>query len=114
MIAICTACYHFFVKQIITRVDDELAEALKRRAQRSGESVNSYVNRLLRVAVAGSGGGHASSRQMWKAAALADGRLAGRAPQPVRRGTWAMDVGTPVTTPAGYAGEVVSRERDER
>jgi len=99
------------MKQIITRVDDELADAIKRRARRSGESVNSFVNRLLRTAVAGVGVTADSPRQLWKVAALTDGRL-------VRRGTRAVGArrGTPpkVTTPAGYVSGAVSRERDER
>ncbi|HUY61388.1 MAG TPA: hypothetical protein VMW49_05880, partial [Candidatus Dormibacteraeota bacterium] len=68
------------MKQIITRVDDEVAEALKCQARRSGESVNSYMNRLLRVAV----GDLSSPRQLWKAAAVADGRLLDRGRPPGR------------------------------
>jgi len=98
------------VKQIITRMDDELADALKRQAGRAGESVNSYVNRLLRVAVAGPG----SPRQMWKAAAVADGRLAARGVGAGRPRRWALKLETTVETPAGYAAELVSAERDER
>lgn len=98
------------MKQIITRVDEELADAVKREAARIGESVNSYITRLLRVAVTGPG----SSRHLWKAAALADGRLArreGESPTARRR---APDLDSPITTPAGYAAEVVSRDRDQR
>jgi plasmid stability protein len=98
------------MRQIITRVDDELADALKRQARQTGESVNSYVNRLLRVAVVGPG----SSRQMWKAAAVADGRLLPRPPRTGRRRRWTMDFTTPVTTSAGYAGDAVSAGREER
>lgn len=98
------------MKQIITRVDDELADALKRQARRTGESMNSYVNRLLRVAVAGPG----SSRQMWKAAAIADGRLSPRPSPTGRPPRWTMDLRTSVTTRAGYASDIVSAEREER
>ena len=35
------------MKQIITRIEEDLAEALKQRAAEAGESVNSYVTRLL-------------------------------------------------------------------
>ncbi|MHB8319083.1 MAG: hypothetical protein ACYDEP_07640 [Acidimicrobiales bacterium] len=99
------------MKQIITRVEDELADALKRQARRTGESVNSYVNRLLRVAVAGPG----SQRQMWKAAAVADGRLASRGASSASRvDRWDLKLTTAVETQAGYAAELVSDERDER
>lgn len=98
------------MKQIITRMDDGLADALKRQAGQAGESVNAYVNRLLRLAVAGPG----SPRQMWKAAAVADGRLVPRGARTGRPRRWALDLRTPVTTRAGYAGEMVSREREER
>jgi plasmid stability protein len=98
------------VKQIITRVDDEVAEALKCQARRSGESVNAYMNRLLRVVV----GDLSSSRQMWKAAAVADGRLMERGPQAGRtRLPRDLSLKTVVSTPAGYASRVVSEERDE-
>jgi hypothetical protein len=35
-----TKCYHEEMKQIITRVDDDLADSLKRQASRLGESLN--------------------------------------------------------------------------
>ncbi len=98
------------MKQIITRVDEELAEALRRRAAEAGESVNSYVTRLLRVAVEGP---H-SSRQMWKAAAIANGFVMER---PARRHgprKSGKDLQTTIATPAGYAAGLVSAERDER
>ena len=98
------------MKQILTRVDDQLAEDLKSHASRNGESVNSYVNRLLRIAVAGSG----SSRQMWKAAAIADGRLMAR-PSGGGSGHRRPARGpSPITTPAGYVGSAVSESREER
>ncbi|MHB1639666.1 MAG: hypothetical protein ACYCUD_07500 [Candidatus Dormibacteria bacterium] len=98
------------MKQIITRVNDEVAEALKCQALRSGESVNAYMNRLLRVVV----GDTTSSRQMWKAAAVADGRLMERAAQAGRtRSPADLAFKTVVSTPAGYASRVVSAERDE-
>jgi len=62
------------MKQIITRVDDDLADALKHQASRTGESVNSYLNRLLRIAVTGPG----TPRHQWKAAAISNGRLMSR------------------------------------
>ena len=97
------------MKQIITRMDDELAGALKRQAGRAGESVNCYINRLVQIAVGGPG----SPRQMWKAAAVADGRLAARGARPRRPRRWALELRTPVSTQAGYAAELVSGERDE-
>jgi plasmid stability protein len=98
------------VKQIITRVDLELASALKRQAARTGESVNAYVNRLLRVAVVGPD----SPRHMWKAAAVADGRLMPRGMRTGRPRSWAMDFKTAVNPRAGYAAEMVSTGRKER
>ena len=107
MLSLYANRYHGSVKQILTRVDDELAEALKRQAAAAGESMNSYVNRLLRIAVAGPG----SDRQMWKVAAIADGRLVARG---VRRGRRRDAAFThAVTTPAGYAAELVRAERGE-
>lgn len=98
------------MKQIITRVDEELAAALKRQAHRAGESVNSYVTRLLRIASAGGG----TSRQMWKAAAVAEGRLMSRPAPPGRPRAGAVGHAIGITTPAGYAVTTVSSERDER
>jgi len=98
------------VKQIITRLDDELADALKRRARQAGESVNSYVTRLLRVAVIGPG----STRQMWKAAAIVDDRLMSRGRQAGRRRLDPIGLEPSVRTPAGYAAGAVSAEREER
>lgn len=103
-------CYHLAMKQIITRVDDDLADALKHQASRTGESVNSYLNRLLRVAVVGPG----SPRQMWKAAAIANNRLVQRTSRTGKPRRWAMDLKTTVTTHAGYASDAVSAEREER
>ncbi|MHB8293131.1 MAG: hypothetical protein ACYDH5_00540 [Acidimicrobiales bacterium] len=97
------------MKQIITRVDDELAHDLKRQAGQAGESVNSYVNRLLRLAVLGPGSG----RQMWKAAAVADGRLVARGARG-GRSRWTLDARTKISTRAGYAAEIVSGGREER
>lgn len=91
-------------------MEDELADALKRQAGRIGESVNSYVNRLLRIAVGGPG----SPRQMWKAAAIADGRLTSRGTRSGRPRRSALDLATTVRTGAGYAREMLSQERDER
>lgn len=104
------------MKQIITRLDDELAQALKDRARSSGESVNAYVNRLLRAAVVGPD----SPRQRWKAAAIASGLLMD-VPARRRSGTdrdWNIDFTAKllggVKTPAGYASDLVSKDRDER
>jgi plasmid stability protein len=96
------------MEQIITRGDDELADALKRQAGKTGESVNSYVTRLLRVAVAGPG----SPRHMWKAAAMADGRLIPRASRTGRPRRWSA--GNKVTTPAHYASELLRAAREDR
>jgi hypothetical protein len=98
------------VKQIVARIDDELADALKGQAARLDESVNSYLNRLLQVAVAAPG----SHRQMWKAGAIVDGRLATRGVPPGRRHRPGLVLSTAVETPAGYSAELVSTDRDER
>lgn len=88
------------MKQIITRVDESLAEAVKKHAALTGESVNAYVTRLLGAAVGG--------RQAWKSDAISAGRLMSRAarPSPPARAT--------VSTAPGYASDLVSSERDER
>ena len=39
------------MRQLITRVDDELHDRVKERARSEGLSVNAYVNRLLAQAV---------------------------------------------------------------
>jgi plasmid stability protein len=91
------------------RVEDDLAEALKQRASRSGQSVNRYVNRLLRLAV--SAGGPPSDRQLWKAAAIANHALVSR---PAVRSDAPPAGSPPVSTPAGYAARLVSQERDDR
>jgi plasmid stability protein len=98
------------MKQIITRIDDDLAVALKKRAAESGESVNSYISRLLRVAVAGPN----SPRQVWKAAAIANGIVMARPARRHETRKSGKNLKTAVTTPAGFAAGLVSMERDER
>ena len=88
------------MKQLITRVDDSLAAAVKEHAALTGESVNAYVTRLLGAAVGG--------RQAWKSEAIAAGRLMSRAP---RRSPQVQAV---VSTTPGYASALVSSDRDER
>jgi plasmid stability protein len=39
------------MRQLITRIDDELHEHLKRRAEDQGRSVNSLVTEILRAAI---------------------------------------------------------------
>jgi len=88
------------MRQLITRVPESLAEAVKERAALTGESVNAYVTRLLIAAVGG--------RQPWKSEVMTAGRLTSRAsrPTPQPRAT--------VSTAPGYASALVSAERDER
>lgn len=88
------------MKQLITRVDEALAEAVKQHAALTGESVNAYITRLLGAAVNG--------RQAWKNEAIAAGRLTSRGtrPTPQTRAT--------TSTAPGYASDLVSAERDER
>lgn len=88
------------MKQLITRVDESLAAAVKERAALTGESVNAYVTRLLSAAVWG--------RATWKTEAIGAGRLISRTPVPSPRPHAA------VSTPPGYASALVSSERDER
>jgi plasmid stability protein len=45
-------CYHAKVRQLITRMDDELHERLKTRAAAEGRSVNALVNDVLTRAIA--------------------------------------------------------------
>ena len=96
------------MKQIITRVDEELARALKEQAAHAGESVNSYVTRMLRTVTASSPA--SAGRAVWKAAALADGRLAQRG---LHRKALA-DPSARLSTPAGYAADLVAQERQDR
>lgn len=88
------------MKQLITRVEESLAAAVKEHAALTGESVNAYVTRLLSAAVGG--------RRAWKSEAIAAGRLISRASGPVPRAT------ATVSTAPGYASAIVSAERDER
>ncbi len=97
------------MKQIITRVDDDLADALKSQASRTGESVNSYLNRLLRAAVAGPG----TPRHEWKVAAISNGRLMSRKNPNSRARNRIKRPGTKLHTPSGYASNAVSDDRDE-
>jgi plasmid stability protein len=98
------------MKQIITRVDDDLADALRQHASRTGESVNSYVNRLLRVAVVGPG----TPRHEWKVAAISNGRLMSRKNLTGRTRKQAKTPGSKIHTPSGYARSAVSDDRDDR
>ncbi len=88
------------MKQLITRVDESLAEAVKQHAALTGESVNAYITRLLGAAVSG--------RQAWKIAAITAGRLISRAPTPPPQ------TRATASTAPGYASALVSAERDER
>ncbi|NNN12563.1 MAG: hypothetical protein HKL81_02290 [Acidimicrobiaceae bacterium] len=98
------------MKQIITRVDDDLADSLKHQASRVGESVNSYVNRLLRAAVAGPG----THRHEWKVAAISNGRLMSRKNLTSSSYDRAKRPVTKIRTPSGYASNAVSYDREER
>lgn len=98
------------MKQIITRVDDDLADALKRQASRTGESVNSYLNRLLRTAVAGPG----TPRHEWKVAAIANGRLMSRPNRTTTSHRQAKKPNTKIRMPSGYVSKAVSADREER
>ncbi|MHB8190583.1 MAG: hypothetical protein ACYDHP_09250 [Ferrimicrobium sp.] len=98
------------MKQIITRVDDDLADALKHQAGRNGESVNSYLNRLLRAAVAGP----STPRHEWKVAAISNGRLLSRTDPTSKPRSRAQSSNTKLRTPSGYASDTVSAERDQR
>jgi len=88
------------MKQLITRVEESLAAAVKEHAALTGESVNACVTGLLGAAVGG--------RQAWKSEAIAGGRLMSRASSPSPHPRAA------VSTAPGYASGLVSSERDER
>jgi hypothetical protein len=94
--------------QVITRMDDELAAALKARARAAGVSVNEYVTRLVRVAV----GGPVGEDRSWKAAGVADGWLVDRPPANPRLVASREWLDRPRTFPPGYRNPVVE-ERDE-
>jgi hypothetical protein len=96
------------VPQVITRMDDELAAALKARARAAGVSVNEYVTRLVRVAV----GAPAGEDRSWKAAGVADGWLVDRPPANPRLVASREWIARPRTFPPGYRNPVVE-ERDE-
>ena len=64
-----SVCYHRRVKQLITRVDEELHERLKARAAAEGVSVNSLVTDLLRTGLA-EGDDRARVRARMQAAGL--------------------------------------------
>ena len=98
------------MRQIITRVEDDLADALKHQASRTGESVNSYLNRLLRAAVAGPG----TPRHEWKVVAIANGRLMSRTSPTSKSRNRAKGTSTKLRTPSGYASDAVSEDRDDR
>ena len=98
------------MKQIITRVDDDLANALKHRASRTGESVNSYLNRLLRAVVTGPG----TPRHEWKVVAISNGRLMSRTNMTSPSRTRSKRPGITIRTPSGYANNAVNDDRDER
>jgi len=97
--------------QVITRMDEELATALKARAKEVGVSVNEYVTRLVRVAV----GGPATATRAWKAKGVAEGWLVDRpAATPGKR--LAIEerlrhLPSP-TFPPGYRNPIIE-ERDE-
>jgi len=58
------------VKQLITRIDDELHARLKARAEAEGRSMNDLVTEALRGVVA-----KTESRAEWKERLIAEGKL---------------------------------------
>lgn len=46
-----SSCYHETVRQLITRIDDDLHRRLKERARDEGRSMNAVVTELLEQAV---------------------------------------------------------------
>jgi antitoxin FitA len=70
------------MRQLITRIDDDLHARLKERAAALGVSVNTYVADALRQAV-----GEQSSREALRARARAKGLLV-EPPEPTSRPTW--------------------------
>jgi plasmid stability protein len=67
-----------FMRQLITRVDDDLHARLRQRAAEEGRSVNSLVNDILAAAVAGG-----DRRAALRMRARATGRLV-LPPQPAK------------------------------
>ncbi|UOX88613.1 toxin-antitoxin system HicB family antitoxin [Amycolatopsis sp. FBCC-B4732] len=58
------------MKQLITRIDDELHTRLKAKAEAEGRSMNELVTELLRGAVA-----KTETRAEWKQRLVAEGKL---------------------------------------
>jgi plasmid stability protein len=75
---ICLRCYHWPMRQLITRVDDELHAALKTRAVEEGRSVNSVVVEALTEAVAHGG----APRLRWRERARRANHLVERPGKP--------------------------------
>lgn len=71
-------CYHGAVRQLITRIDDDLHARLKRRAALEGRSVNALVNDILAAEIAGG-----DRRAALRMRARATGRLV-LPPRPAR------------------------------
>src|ERR1700687_878182 len=69
-------CYHTAVRQLITRLDEELLAKLKKRAAAEGRSVNALVNDILASQVAG--------RSAQAALRLRGGEHIVRPPRPTR------------------------------
>jgi plasmid stability protein len=63
-------CYHGVVKQLITRIDDELHARLKARAEAEGRSMNDLVTEALRGVVA-----KTETRAEWKRRLIAEGKV---------------------------------------
>lgn len=62
--------YHGGVKQLITRIDDELHARLKARAEAEGRSMNDLVTEALRGVVA-----KTETRTEWKRRLIAEGKV---------------------------------------
>lgn len=96
-----------WMKQLITRIDDDLHARLSERAAAEGRSVNALVTEVLRAAVAGPGG-----RERIRARLAARGRLVA-APRP--RSVLPLDDVIHAGRGAGRAvGEALDDERGSR
>ncbi|CAN5546187.1 toxin-antitoxin system HicB family antitoxin [soil metagenome] len=102
-----TACYHQSMKQLITRVNEDLHEQLKARAASEDRSVNALVTELLRAGLM-EGDARAQIRTRIDATGI-DAR-----PRPPRRAP-SRDAAIRSTRGVGTAGsEALEAERSKR
>jgi hypothetical protein len=94
------------MRQIITRLDDVLAEQVKQRAEADGLSVNALVTSLLEEAVS-----EQDRRMVWKRRGLQSGLLvSGRKPSRRKNGGGRVP---PARLSEGYLDAILNEDRGE-